>query len=163
MNRKAYTEVYRFIEMLPEELKRKIPDSLIKGIKNNMDTSYQFEIDDESLDDMELLEDTEKILSVIYTDYLASEDEKKIIKNKESSILKEKEQKKKENFATPYYNFQKESNNIENIDEKVNNNECDYIETSARTSEEETNQIIKIPKEKWYQKFIRIIKNAIHK
>ena len=161
MDKKAYTETYRFIEMLPEELKRKIPDSLIEGIKNNMDTSYKFEIDDESLDDIKLLEDTEKILSVIYTDYLASDDEKKIIKNMENSILKEKENKKKENFARPYYNFPKKISNNENKVEEVIDNKQYYKDVNE--IEKEMNKIMKVPKEKWYKKFIRIIKNAIHK
>ena len=146
MDRRAYTEAYTLIEVLPEELKKKIPDSLILGIKNNMDNSYEFEIDDENLDDMELLEDTEKILSVIYTDYLASEEEKEVIKNKEMSILKKKEEEKKENYSDSYYNFPKE---------EINN--------TPKTENEEINKVMKVPREKWYQKFIKMIKHMVKK
>lgn len=151
MDKRAYTEAYRLIEVLPEELKKKIPDSLILGIKNNMDNSYEFEIDDENLDDMVLLDDTEKILSVIYTDYLASDEEKKVIKNKEMSILKEKENEKKENYSDSYYNFPKEKNNYEN----------NYVKKSGET--EENKNVIKIPKEKWYQKFMKMLKHMLKK
>lgn len=161
MDKRAYTETYIFIEMLPEELRRKIPDSLIEVIKSNMDTSYKFEIDDESLDDIKLLEDTEKILSVIYTDYLASDDEKKIIKNMENSILKEKENRKKENFAKSYYNFPKKFSNFENNGAEVTDSKQYYKDVNE--IEREMNKIMKVPKERWYKKFIRIIKNAIHK
>ena len=44
IDKKAYTEVYKLIEILPEELKKKIPEDFIDVIKNNMDTSYKFEI-----------------------------------------------------------------------------------------------------------------------
>lgn len=157
MDKKAYTQVYKLIEFLPEEQKNKIPASLIQGIKNNMDQSYNFEIDDENIDDIELLDDAEKILSVIYTDYLASDEEKKIIKSKEISILKEKENKKRENFSNSYYNFPKV--------EKTDMYKIDVGNELEKDSEEgnEAKKIMKVPKEKWYKRFIKMIKNVIHK
>lgn len=53
-----------------------------------MDTNYEFYIDDD-IGDVELLEDTEKILSVLYTDYLVTDEERDIIKKKEK-ILQER-------------------------------------------------------------------------
>lgn len=146
MDKRAYTQAYRMIEILPEKEKKKIPDNLIMGIKNNMDESYEFEIDDENLDDIELLDDTEKILSVIYTDYLATDEEKKIIKNKEMAILREKEKQKKIKYSNSYYNFH-------------------YLgkEEQVENEKKQTKEISKIPQEKWYKKFIKMIKKIIHK
>ena len=53
-----------------------------------MDTNYEFYIDDD-IGDVELLEDTEKILSVLYTDFLVTDEERDIIKKKEK-ILQER-------------------------------------------------------------------------
>lgn len=152
IDKKAYTEVYKLIEILPEELKKKIPEDFIDVIKNNMDTSYKFEIDTENIEEIDLLEDTEKILSVIYTDYLATEEERKIIKNKEKISLLKKEQKKKkqfqENYNDKYYNFPKETS---------------YSNNKRVTEEKDDNKLINLTKDKWYQKFIKMIRNIIKK
>jgi hypothetical protein len=152
IDKKAYTEVYKLIEILPEELKKKIPEDFIDVIKNNMDTSYKFEIDTENIEEIDLLEDTEKILSVIYTDYLATEEERRIIKNKEKISFLKKEQKKKkqfkENYNDTYYNFPKETS---------------YSNNKRVTEEKDDNKLINLTKDKWYQKFIKMIRNIIKK
>ena len=51
------------------------------------------------------------------------------------SILKKKEEEKKENYSDSYYNFPKE----------------------------EINKVMKVPREKWYQKFIKMIKHMLKK
>ena len=152
IDKKAYTEVYKLIEILPEELKKKIPEDFIDVIKNNMDTSYKFEIDTENIEEIDLLGDTEKILSVIYTDYLATEEERRIIKNKEKISFLKKEQKKKkqfkENYNDKYYNFPKETS---------------YSNNKRVTEEKDDNKLINLTKDKWYQKFIKMIRNIIKK
>ena len=76
---KAYTQVGYIISLMSNSLKEKIPQDFIDMIERNKDKNY--EIKEENIKDMVLLSDTEKILSVIYTDYIASEEEKVIIKN----------------------------------------------------------------------------------
>lgn len=76
-DRRALAEVYNVLIMLGKKTFQKIPVSIIKAIKNNMDTEY--EVRWEELEKENMLEDTEKILSVIYTDYLATSEEKNII------------------------------------------------------------------------------------
>ena len=88
LDKRAYTEAFYIINEMSEELKSKIPNEIIKNIESKMDTNYEFYIDDD-IDDAELLEDTEKILSVLYTDYLATDEERDIIKKKEK-ILQER-------------------------------------------------------------------------
>jgi len=71
--------------MLSEKEKAKIPEKWYQLIETKRDKDYKFDARDE---DITLLPDTEKILSVIYTDYLVSEEERKIIKAKENSFVK---------------------------------------------------------------------------
>lgn len=154
MDKKAYTEVYKIIELLPNELKNKIPNDIILGIKDNIDKKYEFEINEENIDNINLLEDTEKILSVLYTDYLATEEEREVIKNKEKMILIEKEKRKKDNYSDSYYKFP---------DKIENNNKNTEIYNVNKTNNNEANQIMKITKEKWYKKLLEIIKKRFYK
>lgn len=87
INSKAYTEVYYIINEMSDELKSKIPQDIIANIEEKMDNNYQFNIENKDIEDIKLLEDTEKILSVLYTDYIATEYERKIIKAKEKILL----------------------------------------------------------------------------
>lgn len=84
LNPKAYTQVSYIINNMSSELKNKIPKEIISMIEKRKDSSYN--IDVENIEDLNLLEDTEKILSVIYTDYIATVEEKEIIKNKEKIV-----------------------------------------------------------------------------
>jgi len=91
---KVYTEVYEIINMLSEKEKAKIPEKWYQLIETKRDKDYKFDARDE---DITLLPDTEKILSVIYTDYLVSEEERKIIKAKEESFVKKNYNKEIQN------------------------------------------------------------------
>lgn len=84
LNPKAYTQVSYIINNMSSELKNRIPKEIISMIEKRKDSSYN--IDVENIEDLDLLEDTEKILSVIYTDYIATAEEKEIIKNKEKIV-----------------------------------------------------------------------------
>ena len=87
---RAYTQVSYIISLMSDNLKTKIPQDFINIIEKNKDKKY--EIKEKNVKDIKLLSDTEKILSVIYTDYIASEKEKEIIKNKERMICLRKEE-----------------------------------------------------------------------
>ena len=87
---KAYTEVYYIISKMPDEMKNKIPEKIINNIKNRMDKKYKFHIPNDDFENVELLEDTEKILSVLYTDYFSTEEEREVILYKEKMIEEEK-------------------------------------------------------------------------
>ncbi len=86
MNARAYTEANYIINKMPEEMKNKILPKVRKIIESRIDPDYEFSIEDDDFENAELLEDTEKILSVLYTDYLATDEEKAIIKNKENMM-----------------------------------------------------------------------------
>lgn len=151
MDTKAYTQVYNILEMLSESEKEKIPEKMLIGIKNKMDKSYDFKVDEENIEEIPLLEETEKILSVIYTDYLASEEEKDIIKNKERLCFLEIEKNKQENYS---------SNPFENKKERLEEN---FQEQNKYNFEKKNRYLRKLEKEKWYNKIIKFIKKLFKK
>jgi len=128
IDKRAYTQVYWFINEMSDELKCKIPDKIIQNIRNRMDKEYEFEIDG-NIEDIELMKDAEKILSVLYTDYIATEEERKIIKNKEKLKKENKEAIKKIEIKEVFQEIRKEEKSL--IEKK---------------------------EEKWYEKFFRNIK-----
>lgn len=137
MNSKAYTEVNFIINEMNNELSNKIPKEIKDMIKEKMDKTYEFYITDEEWEEKELLEDTEKILSVLYTDYIANEEEKKVILNKEKIIMK----KKYENTIQP-------------------KNLCDVFANKKSFNEEK--EIVKVEyKKPWYKKIIEYIRLKI--
>lgn len=84
---KVYAEVYEVIGMLSEKERRKIPEKWQKLIDSKRDKEHKIDVTEENV---ELLPDTEKILSVIYTDYLATEEEQAVIKAKENGFVNQK-------------------------------------------------------------------------
>ena len=100
-DRRALAEVYNVLIMLNKENFDKIPKKMIQAIKNNMDTEYDVQWNE--IENGNLLEDTEKILAVLYTDYLATLEEKNIIMQLENLRYKDcypvfKNRVKKENI-----------------------------------------------------------------
>ncbi len=138
MDSRAYTEVNYIINEMSDEMKNKIPSQILRNIENRMDKNYDFRIEEEEFENAELLEDTQKILSVLYTDYLASDEEKIIIKNKEKIL----ENKKKETLA-----------NIElkEIFPKMQ-------ETNETTQIEENKELLNSKQVNWYIKIINFLK-----
>ena len=78
-NKKALTEVYEILILLPQEEYQKIPKNLIEYIKMNMDE--EVEVDIESVEDGHMLQETNNILATIYMKYLSTSQEKIVIKN----------------------------------------------------------------------------------
>ena len=140
---KAYTEVYYIINEMSEELRSLIPEKLIQNIKAKMDTGYEFNIEDEDIENLELLEDTEKILSVLYTDYLATEEERQVIKAKERAIAEEKRPKVEVRDLF--------------VNKSVKNNQSSYADSKRE------NELVKMQTEKWYIKILNFIKNIFRK
>lgn len=97
IEKKAYNQVYKIIEYMPKEMQEKIPNELINAIKDNMDPTYQYEI--KEIKEDELFEDTKKILSVLYTDYFSTDEERRIILAKEKNLGNEKEIQKQKMYS----------------------------------------------------------------
>ena len=133
----AYSELNFIISKMSEELREKIPIEFIEFIEKNDNKQYQ--INAENIKDLELHEDDKRILSVIYTDYIATDEERRIIKNKEEILELKKEAEKKEKYGTDIFE------NKENHIKKSTNDK-----TAAA-------MIIKY-KEKWYKVLFNKIK-----
>lgn len=88
ISKKAYTQINKIIKSMPKDMQEKIPKDLRKAIEYNADEDFEVNIYD--IENDELLKDTEKVLSVLYTDYFSTLDERKIILAKEKIIQKQK-------------------------------------------------------------------------
>ena len=137
LNSKAYTEVYYLINEMSEELRMKIPEKILKNIENRMDKEYEFDVEDDDLENVELLEDTEKILSVIYTDYLSIDEEREVILNEEK-ILSERNKK---------------------VLPEIQIHEI-FSDKQANMNVQETN-LVEVSEEKWYKKLFNWIKRCL--
>ena len=141
MDSRAYTEVNYIINEMSNEMKNKIPSQILRNIENRMNKNYNFRIEEEEFENAKLLEDTEKILSVLYTDYLASDEEKIVIQNKEKIL----ENKKKETLA-----------NIE-LKEIFPKRQ----ETNETTQIQENKELLNSKQVNWYIKIINFFKRAL--
>ncbi len=129
MNRRAYSEVNYIITNMPAEMKAKIPTEVILNIQNKIDNEYIVEINDIEYD--KLLPDTEKLLAVLYADYIAPADERKLIEDIEKKIKDKKLQEINKNVINPFKKLDKS---------------------------EKKKSVTIIRKKKWYEKFISWIK-----
>lgn len=143
LNSKAYTEVFCIINLMTDEMKTKIPEKIMKNIQERMDINYEFYIYEEDIEDVELLEDTEKILSVLYTDYLSTDEERKIILNKERILLNSKN------------NTENKTVEIKDVFSKNKISEHDDIVSN-------TKELINAKKENWYSKIFNFIKRIFY-
>lgn len=141
LNRKAYTEVYYIVNLMSEEMKNMIPEKVLNNIKNRMDKEYEFYIDEDDIENLELLEDTEKILSVLYTDYLSTEEERQIILNKEKMLAGSKNKITEKNIEVKDVFSKKNEDNIQN-------NKKDLVNIETK---------------KWYTRIFDFIKKLFNK
>ena len=109
----SYSEVYDIIKHLDKKLYNKIPTGFIEMLRENMDNNYNVEIDyNKSINEQKLLKDTKIILSIIYRDYLCSEEKKKelIEKDKADLVRYENELREKYNPDKIFKNRIQENN-----------------------------------------------------
>ena len=136
---KAYTEVLVILNHMSKEDINKIPQNVINGFELNKDKNHHFEINSEKpLEEQDILEETKDILSVLFRDYWASQEQKNKILAKENHDRMISEEEKRKKFD-------------------VN----DLFKTND-THSDNTEEIITI-KEKWYDKFIKFFKRIFRK
>lgn len=132
MTRQAYSEVYNIINHFEKELYAKIPQSFINAIEKNRDLNYKVNIDyTKTINEQELLRETIVILSLIYRDYLCTDEQRKEIILNDKKELNEK------------YEI--------NFEEIKNKRKKTYD-----TTEIEDKQLVKI-EEKWYKRIFNKI------
>lgn len=93
----AYKEVYVILQNIDKKDYDLIPERFIKMLENNMNSTYNFELNsNEDFENKELLQETKTILTYLYVNYWGTEDEKVRIKQKfKQDIIKEEEEKRK--------------------------------------------------------------------
>ncbi|MBP3707932.1 MAG: hypothetical protein J6J36_04925 [Clostridia bacterium] len=98
LDSRAYTEVNAIISALSIHKRNKIPEKVRANIKQKMDKSYVFTIDCNDIKNTILLEDTKKILSVLYVDYFSTYAEREIATKIEKDRYLKEEQLKLKRF-----------------------------------------------------------------
>lgn len=96
---RACTETLKIIDLLSVEDYKKIPESVIKIFEENKDESYVFEYDyTKNLTNQDIEDLTRGIISNLYKDYIANDNEKKEIIKIENNQLKEEEDFKRQKY-----------------------------------------------------------------
>ena len=93
---KAYNEILKIIEYLPDSEYQKIPQKLIDQFQEKSDKEYVFEI--QSKDDFEnkkLLKETEYIMYALYKNYLSDEEEREQLMRLEKQAHNDSEEYKR--------------------------------------------------------------------
>lgn len=111
---KAYSELFEIINLLDESEKNKIPTEIYENIKSQKSKEYINQYN--TLDDINennIEEKTAILLTSLYLDYIANNEEKKEVED----VLKENEKKLSEKYSTE--NMFKNRNKEENT-QKIN-------------------------------------------
>lgn len=113
----SFTEVYYILQNTERELVNKIPLKFVNFLKDNMNSSYIPNIKtDVPIDQQNILEETEAILSLIYRSYWATDEEKKEFAITDKKDFINNEILKKENYkGKDIYNLFKNKGNLNDI------------------------------------------------
>ena len=138
----ALAEVNEILKFSSIDLVKKIPYKFKKFIENNMSNNYKVTLDlDKPLNEQQLKSQTKDILSLIYRDYICTEEERKKFIQNQKDIINQLEQEKAEKY---------------NPDNLFKNKE--KIETKEL---EETKDIIIQEKQNIFKKIWTFIKNKL--
>lgn len=139
-DRKALTEVYEML-MEYEDGIENVPENILKVIEDNRDKEYVFDINE--IENIELMEETKRILTYIYTEFLSTGEEHEVLKQME----KMQYEKRKELELT-------------SIQESKNSDE---IFSSRKEENDETLEIKELPVEYKESVIKKIINKIINK
>ena len=109
---KAFSEVYDIINHLEEKLYNRIPIKFIEKIRDNKSNTYKPQIDYSiNINEQKLLKDTRIILSLIYRDYICSDEKEQELNNNDIKELKKSENEKLKQYRVDNL-FKKKNKNI---------------------------------------------------
>ena len=135
----AYKEVYYIIKFLDDDIRDKIPDEKIEFYRSHMDNSHEFRYDiNKDINDRNLLYPTKCILSNLFKEYIATEEDKTLIKMNEQKELNKLEEEKREKY-NPDNIFKKENRKM-----AISAIEIEEVSTDMIVSEKEETFIEKI-------------------
>ena len=118
--KKALVEVDAVLSCLDYNEYKKIPANIIDAIENNKDEEYMYEYDEElEYEDWSLMPETKAILYNIFKKYLATEEQRKYLQQKErlGNYKIESEKIKKYNSE----NFFKKEKEVKKVEQEENN------------------------------------------
>lgn len=118
--KKALVEVDAVLSCLDYNEYKKIPTNIINAIENNKDEEYMYEYDEElEYEDWSLMPETKAILYNIFKKYLATEEQRKYLKQKErlENYKIESEKIKKYNSE----NLFKKEKEVKKVEQEENN------------------------------------------
>lgn len=137
--KKAFSEVDFILNNSEENITGKVPEEFRRLIRENMDEEYVITFDlKNGLENCKLLSKTKDILSLIYRDYICTKEEKEKLKKEWSKL--------------------EEAYNTSDILAKLYEEKASEI-----TSEESTNSLVEVPKQKWYKELINKILGILKK
>lgn len=116
ITKQAYSEVYAIINLLSWNLFSKIPDKILENIEKKRDKENNIDIN--NIEDYHPSEQANKLLAVLYKNYFATEEEKKVIQAKEK-ILYQKEQEELHEKYNPDNIFKSRETKIETVENSV--------------------------------------------
>ena len=118
---KAYTEILKIIEYLPDSEYQKIPQKLIEELNENSDKEYIFDIQsEEDFEKKELLKETEYIIYVLYRNYLSDEEEREQLIQLEKEAHNDSEENKRMKY-NPDDIFKNKDKKVNDSNEKISN------------------------------------------
>lgn len=143
---KAFAEVSKIIELLDDDVLRKIPTNFIEFINENMDAKHT--ISNQDIFAENILPETADIIALIYRDFLCDELERENLKTQDE-IDSQKRRRQYTNILA----------------QKMAISAEDEIEYNTKKVEEinPSNQLEKVQNVKWYVKILNKIKNIFKK
>ncbi len=151
---KAFKEVYMILKSFGKEMQGKIPTSLLDFIEENMDKDYFFILDDNiPLEEQSFMDETLGIISLIYRDYLCTDEEREKIKKEDEIYFKEIQTQREKELREKY--------NPDNIFKK-NSPTQDIIQDNISSEVISDNVAMVEYKESVFKKIINNIKSIFH-
>lgn len=138
----AFTEVYDVINHMEIEMQEKIPKKFIDLIRENRDLDYKLNINYKEDIKKQLLKESKVILSLIYRDFLCSNEKKEKLLQ-----LDLEEIRREEKILSEKYEIDFEKRKKEKIEKNI-----------EKTKEQDEKLPIKVEKEKWYKKISEFLK-----
>lgn len=133
----AYTEVIEVLKYMSKEEVNKIPRDVMSFYYDNMDTSYDFKVDQsKSFEEQSLSEKAKVILAMFFRDYWSSDDQREKIRKKEAYDMQMLEEEKKEKY----------------------NSDDIFAKKPEKVIEEEPTSLVEYKKETWFSKFLQFMK-----
>ena len=138
----AYSEVLEILKHIPISEYNKIPKEKINMFEKNASKEYKCNyIPSKTLTEQNISKTAKGIIAILFRDYWATPKQRERIVNKQKNDRIELEKEKMQKF----------------------NSNVVFKEKSSQTDKKEKVELIERPKQKWYEKFLLIIKNAFKK